>query len=99
MTEKCEHMEFAANVSVGRITKEEGGAPHSFMAHVKIECAKCHRPFQFLGLEMGLHMRGARMSVDGQEARLSIAPVGEVPQPLDRFLEFGIRGPGAKLDS
>lgn len=96
---KCMHQDFIANVSVNRITKGEGGPVESYIADVKVECAQCHRPFQFLGLELGLHMRGARMSVDGQEARLAIAPVGDVPQPLDGVLSYGIRTPNAKLDS
>ena len=92
----CEHLNFDANVSVGRITKGEGGPVESFMAHVKIKCMDCGRPFQFLGLPLGLDMRGAMMDVEGQEARLAIAPLGTVPQPLDGALArgFRIRQPG-----
>jgi len=98
MVDECQHMDFDAAVSVARITKGEGGPVESYMAHIRIECQKCHRPFQFIGLPLGLHMRGATMSADGQEARLAIAPVGSIPQPLDGVLSIGIRPPGAKLD-
>jgi len=82
----CKHMNFQAYVSVHRL--EDSGR---FSADVKIECAECHLPFQFLGLPLGLDLNGAAMSVDGQEARLAIAPVGSVPQPLDKGLVSGFR--------
>jgi len=90
----CKHLDFHATVTVNRL--EDTG---SFMAEVRIECRQCHLPFQFLGLPIGLHLRGATMNVDGQEARLAIAPVGSIPQPPDGVLAFGIRPHGAKLDS
>lgn len=66
-----------------------------FSADIRIECADCGRPFQFLGLPLGLDLNGAAMDVDGQEARLAIAPVGTVPQPLDGALAgFRVRMPG-----
>ena len=90
----CKHMDFHARVTVNRL--EDIGR---FMAEVRIECRQCHLPFQFLGLPMGVSLRGATMNVDGDEARLAIAPVGSVPHPLDGALAFGVRPPGAKLDS
>jgi len=88
----CPHMAFTASVGVARL--EDTG---QFQAHVKIECAQCHRPFQFLGLPLGLDLRGAAMSADGQEAHLAIAPVGSVFQPLDEALlrGFRLKMPGA----
>ncbi len=94
----CEHKEYKAFVSCGPIAGYEGGPILGIMADVKIECAHCHLPFQFVGLPLGLNTRGATMSVDGQEARLAIAPVGSIPQPLDGALSFGIRPPDARLD-
>lgn len=65
-----------------------------FQAEIRIEC-ECGRPFQFVGLPLGLDLNGASMSVDGQEARLAIAPVGTIPQPLGKYLlsGFRVRGP------
>jgi len=82
----CKHMDFKALVRVVRL--EDIG---QFSAEVKIECADCHLPFQFLGLPLGLNLNGATISVDGQEARLAIAPVGSVLQPLDKPLLAGFR--------
>lgn len=61
-----------------------------FMVDVRLECV-CGRPFQFLGLPMGLNMDGAAIDVDGTTARLAIAPVGTVPQPLDGALGFRVK--------
>ncbi len=80
----CEHKEFNANVNVIRL--EDSGR---FQAEVTIEC-KCGTKFQFLGLPLGLNLSGASMGVDSLEARLSIAPVGEVPHPLKGVLSFTV---------
>ena len=85
MTE-CKHMNFAAHVAVNRL--EDVGR---FTADVTIKCAECGLPFQFLGLEPGLKMDGAAVSVDGLEARLAIAPKGKVLTPL-QVLGFSIKG-------
>lgn len=88
MAERCVHMNFAAKVSVARI--EDKGA---FAADVRINCAECGLPFQFLGLEPGLDMQGARVSIDGLEARLAICPQGAVPSPMDNIvLKVGFGG-------
>jgi hypothetical protein len=86
----CKHNKaHRANVSVHYL--EDTGR---FCADIRIEC-ECGHPFQFLGLPLGLDLNGAAMDVDGQEARLAIAPVGTVPQPLDKHLNgFRVRQPG-----
>lgn len=61
-----------------------------FMAELKIFCADCGKPFQFLGLEPGLDLQGARVSVDGLEANVAISPEGVKPNPLHR-MQYGIR--------
>ncbi len=78
----CEHEDFKASVAVGRLT---GGATMKYTAEVKISCAQCGRQFQFLGLEPGVDQGGARVSIDGMEARLAICPQGEVPSTLDNI--------------
>lgn len=84
----CRHNKaHKATVGVGFL--EDSGR---FTAEVRIECADCGRPFQFINLPIGLDLQeGATMSVDGQEARLAVAPVGTVPQPLDKALLRGYR--------
>lgn len=86
----CKHNK-AHKATVAVVCLEDTGR---FVADVRIEC-ECGRPFQFLGLPLGLDLNGAAMSGDGQEASLAIAPVGTVPQPLDKHLVSGfrVRGP------
>lgn len=62
-----------------------------FMADIKVICADCGLPFQFLGLPLGLNLSGAAMSVDGQEARMAIAPAGRVLHPLEGLSGFGVK--------
>lgn len=86
MADQCQHMNFGANVSVGRITKSEGAPVDYFTADVRIKCADCGLPFQFLGLEAGMDTQGARVSVDGLEARLAVCPQGAELSPFDRVI-------------
>lgn len=62
-----------------------------FSADVRIKCAECGLPFQFIGLPLGLNLNGAAMSVDGQEARIAIAPVGRVMHPLEGLSGFRVK--------
>lgn len=89
-TTPCEHMEFAAEVGVNRLTAKDGGPVTSYMAEVRIKCVKCGLPFQFLGLEPGVDLGGARVSLDGLEANIAIAPQGVRPNPFQR-LAYGVR--------
>lgn len=80
MSKACAHKNFSANVSVSRL--EDSGR---FMAEVTIHCSDCGEPFQFLGLEPGVHLGGARVSIDGLDACLAIAPNSQVASPLARM--------------
>lgn len=82
----CKHMNFAASVKVARL--EDTGR---FMAEVTVKCEDCGEPFQFLGLEPGLDMQGARVSVDGLEANMAIAPNSQVMSPL-QWMAVAVRG-------
>lgn len=88
MADRCAHMNFTAQVKVARI--EDKGA---FAADIRIRCAECGLPFQFLGLKPGVDMQGARVSIDGLEARMAICPQGQVPSPMDNIaLNIGFGG-------
>lgn len=87
----CPHLDFAARVDVHRITRVEAGAVAWFQADVRIECTACHLPFRFIGLPSGLDMNGAAVSLDGFEARLAIAPKGEVLTPTEGAVSFTVR--------
>jgi len=76
----CKHLNFGAHVKVARL--ENIG---QFMAEITVECTDCNTPFQFLGLEPGLDLQGARVSIDGLEANIAICPQGAKPSPLQRM--------------
>lgn len=86
----CQHMNFAANVSVGRHLDDKTETHVvGYSAEITVKCAECGKPFQFLGLPMGVDTHGARVSVDGLEARLAISPQGVQPSPINR-MQFNI---------
>lgn len=74
----CEHHNFAAEVDVNRLPEKEGGPILRYSADVRIKCADCGLPFRFIGLPAGLDLNGAATSVNAEEARLAIAPKGQV---------------------
>lgn len=84
---RCQHEDFEARVAVARLepTKATGATAMHFMAEVRIHCTQCKRPFQFLGLDPGIDLGGARVSIDGLEANIAICPQGEQPSALDRI--------------
>lgn len=89
MTDACKHMSFEANTVINRL--EDTGR---FMADITIKCTDCGKPFQFLGLEMGLKMNGATVSPDGLEARLAIAPEGLHLSPMAQMMHGRERADG-----
>lgn len=80
MGKTCKHEDFKASVGVARF-EDIGG----FMAEIRVNCAGCGLPFEFLGLECGLDLQGARVSIDGQEANIAIVPKGVRPNPFQRL--------------
>lgn len=87
MSKSCLHMDFHADVKVARIEDDNRkGRIKTFMAEIQIRCAVCNKPFQFLGLEPGLDLQGARVSLDGLEATIAICPQGEQPNPMQRMV-------------
>lgn len=84
---ECQHKDFIANVAVQRL--EDIGR---FQADVRITCSECGIPFRFIGLPSGLDLNGASTSADATEARLAIAPKGEVVSVLEGgVVGFSIR--------
>jgi len=81
----CKHMNFRALVKVARL--ENVG---QFMAEITICCDECKKPFQFLGLQPGIDLQGARVSLDGLEANIAICPEGSRPNPLQNIV-FNVR--------
>ena len=61
---------------------EEDSTIVAFYCELRVWCLECEKPFEFIGLPMGLSPGQPRTSVDGQEARMPIKPVGEA-MPVD----------------
>lgn len=74
----CKHASFTAHVDVTRIVES-----NRLYADVKVQCAGCGLPMRFIGLPAGVDVNGAAVSADACEARLAMAPKGEVIPPLD----------------
>ena len=84
---ECRHRtDFKADVRVVYLSDID-----RYLAEISIKCAECGHSFQFLNLPLGLNYEGAALSVDGQEARLAIAPVGRVLTPLEGLSGFGVK--------
>lgn len=73
MSDQCEHENFKANVSVGRILNQDNKA-YAFTADITVECADCGMPFCFLGLPTGLSATEPCVEFGGKEARMPITP-------------------------
>lgn len=83
----CNHEDFRADVDVTRL--EDSGR---FQADVRIKCNQCGLPFRFIGLPAGLDLNGAATSADATEARLAIAPKGQVVSILEGAIAgFSVR--------
>lgn len=90
---QCEHRQFKAVVCVNRLQISEtdqriGG----YSADIRIECADCQLPFEFVGIPCGyLHDRPAA-SWNFQELRTPIIPRGERLPEMQR-LGFLVKPP------
>jgi hypothetical protein len=83
----CPHERFEANVEVNRLAPAEGRPPTSYSADVRVWCADCEEPFEWVGAPVGLSPRAPAVSVDGRELR---APLRPASAPAG----FGETGPG-----
>jgi hypothetical protein len=70
----CEHPDFAAFVEVARITGQEDGPVIGYSGTVRVDCAVCGEPMQWLGAPVGLSPRQPMTSVDGLELRAPLRP-------------------------
>lgn len=61
-----------------------------FMFEVRVTCAECGKPFQFLGLPPGLNLQGATVSIDGQELNIAICPFDAKPNPMQKMMGYTI---------
>lgn len=74
----CAHENFEAVVTVNRLTASETNSEVvAYNADVKIKCHECGKPFEFIGLPMGLLHDRPTCTVSGTQARMPIKPLGE----------------------
>lgn len=83
--EACGHEDFDARVDVHRLTDGDDGPTVSVLAEVTVWCSKCLVPFRFLGVPLGVHLRGIGASVDRTELRVAIAPGPDLIPDVGRY--------------
>jgi hypothetical protein len=74
----CEHRNFRVDATVNRL--EDIGR---FNIDIRVTCEDCNTPFRFIGLPCGIDLNGAAVSANAEEARLAIAPRGQVLSELE----------------
>lgn len=85
----CQHKEFECFCDVARMPAKEGGPIERYMVAVRVQCAQCETQFRFIGLPAGCDLNGACVSIDATEARLAIAPKGDVIPALEKGSDVG----------
>ncbi len=70
----CEHMNFKTTCKVIRLTDVEGGPVTGYTAEIRIFCADCRMPFQFLGTDIGYSDQIPKTNFAGSELRIPIKP-------------------------
>jgi hypothetical protein len=80
---ECEHINFRVDANIARVQRsEEDPTIVSFMADLRVKCADCDKPFEWIGFPMGYSPNEPRVSIDGKECRAPIKPEGVV-MPID----------------
>jgi hypothetical protein len=86
----CQHLNFMTDVDINRLKDDKTGKVNRFMADIRIRCVDCDIKFQFIGLPAGVNLNGACCSIDACEARMTIAPKGDVVSELEGCNGFSI---------
>lgn len=81
-------MDFAVNVDVVRLCDEQN-TEHivGFVADIKITCAGCGHPFEFIGIPAGIANAQPRVSADGTELRAPIRPSNDPVEAVKVLLK------------
>jgi hypothetical protein len=75
---QCLHMNFHAQVNVGRLTNDSGVVT-SYTTDITVKCADCNTPLEFVGLPLGSSPYHPTVSMDGLELQAPITPQGTKP--------------------
>ena len=69
---QCLHEDFRTNVSILRLSREDGGPVESFRFEAQVKCAQCGVKFRFVGMQAGLSYAEPMVSTDATELRAPI---------------------------
>lgn len=73
----CPHMNFNASVNVFRLTDSKDETKViGYTTEIRVNCAECGLPFEFIGVDAGMMPSKPMASVDAQELRAPIRPKG-----------------------
>lgn len=77
----CSHINFSATLKVHRVVTQEpaeGQEPDiaAYMAEIRVQCADCGNPFEWVGFPMGIHSDQARVDISGQQLNAPLKPQG-----------------------
>lgn len=76
MKEDCKHEQFMTESKVFRLTDDvDSDKITGYCADITIHCSQCMKPFQFIGLPMGLSKSYPTTCPEGIELRVPIKPV------------------------
>ena len=75
MSERCAHPQFDSQVGIGRLTDVEGGPVTHYTAEIRVHCADCKLPFEWIGPPLGVIDANAPVvGLDRLELRIPIEP-------------------------
>ncbi len=87
----CEHKDFNAHVSVGRLSLIDNGPITHYCADITVNCSHCGQPFEFHGLPLGISAYRPTVSMDGLILTAPLMPQGQkVPEGIIGYsVSFG----------
>jgi len=96
MADPCPHISHAAFVEVYQLTDERkpDGRITGYTAELRIYCAACDEPFEFIGLPAGLSSSRPTADVPATTARLPIKPASAPANFGQGIPGFGIKFTG-----
>ena len=92
MSNDCQHVNFKAEVKVGRITNGEIGLVTNYVAELDVKCDACGVPFHFVGVDAGFSFLKSTCDFLGTTLHAPISP-GE-SLPMSGKLTYDMRGSG-----
>ncbi|MEU3455655.1 hypothetical protein ABZ671_18940 [Micromonospora sp. NPDC006766] len=83
----CDHVAFAGQFDINRITATDGGPVTAYSADIRITCETCGEQFRWIGAPAGLSPARPTVSVDETVLHAPIRPASSDP-------DFGLGIPG-----